>query len=524
MALVQAIKFRDLLAQLSSIETLSFVTDLASSDPQLIIRALTSRFICQSRSSDDDTENQNCNDILSKIIQSRDSDDNKSCDEKLDTLPRRVIGICSSFLDQTSYAALSVTNRSIYLGSNTPILLQELTVKYKSDSDHGLLDICKFQFAKKFILKVPLKDEDSRICDDLAISRYKMKIIASQIAKMSRLQALDLSDVHAEFIAIIANHETTNQRTKSLSVTLWESEIGDYDDEPYDRFVSSITDFKQLQFLKFRNQNDLNPDRYDDDEMMNRSLIESCSNLRGLDLDDRGYGIEYDVLQSIGHRLQYLFLYDRAGCFIHSVGEKKFDFNNLRELRQGSHCANDSLQTVLETSINLEKVELRGKSGNSDLCQQLLKQCERLRYLEVREFRNKDEVLQSLERSLFFNNTIHRDTLKIRINTSSWALERCEECILKLVRLSNALSLNPVDQWMLILYLRCSKMKSSFINDLRSALAASTSDLVVLHDRFDQIILITNSENPGSWTCRPFNFSKRQVFVNRHNFLVKHGS
>ena len=394
MSLVQAIKFRALVAQLSDTDTQSFVTNLALCDPQLIIRSLTSRFICQSRSSDDDTENKKCNDILSTIIQSRDSDDNKSCDDKLDTLPRRVIGICSSFLDQTSYAALSVANRSTYLGSNSPILLQELTVQYKYDSHHSLLDVSTFQFTKKLTLRVPLKL--STFSEDMAISTDKMSIIASQIARMPRIQSLDLSDVNAEFIGIIANLETTNQRIKSLSVTLWESESGENNEEPFDRLSATITAFKQLQFLKFRDHNDLNPDAYDVDGLGSRSLIKSCSNLKGLDLDDSGFGIEYDVLQSIGHRLEYLVLHDNAERFKHSIGEKKYDFNSLRELRQGRGCTKDSILFVLQTSINLEKVQVR---GYSDLLREILMECERLRYLEVHGFDRMDEVLESLERS-----------------------------------------------------------------------------------------------------------------------------
>ena len=99
--------------------------------------------------------------------------------------------------------------------------------------------------------------------------------------------------------------------------------------------------------------------------------------MKGFDLDDSGFGIEYDVLQSIGHRLKYLVLHDQAGRLMHSIGEKKFDFNNLRELRQGSGCTYDSLQMVLKTAINLEKVQLR---GGSDLFHKMLMQRERLRY------------------------------------------------------------------------------------------------------------------------------------------------
>ena len=130
--------------------------------------------------------------------------------------------------------------------------------------------VSRFHFAKKLTLKVPLKHDDS---DELAISTNKMNIIASQIAKMPRLQSLDLNDVNAKFIGIIANHETTNQCIKSLSVTSWESERTENDEDPYDELVASITAFKQLQFLKFIGPNDMNPERYDVDELVHRSLI-----------------------------------------------------------------------------------------------------------------------------------------------------------------------------------------------------------------------------------------------------------
>ena len=64
---------------------------------------------------------------------------------------------------------------------------------------------------------------------------------------------------------------------------------------------------------------------------------------------------------------------------------------------------------------------------------------------------------------------------------------------MKLVRISNALSVNPVDQWMIILYLKSSGMDSSFIDDLRGALATDTFEIVVFPDRNDQVILTTNA-------------------------------
>ena len=86
MALAQAIKFRNLVAELSHAETRSSFTELALSDPELIIRSLSFRFIHQSTRSNECVANAKCNDILSTIIQSRDSEDNESSDDRLETV------------------------------------------------------------------------------------------------------------------------------------------------------------------------------------------------------------------------------------------------------------------------------------------------------------------------------------------------------------------------------------------------------------------------------------------------------
>ena len=489
MALAQAIKFRNLAAQLSPAETRSFVTELALSNPELIIQSLSSRFIHQSRRSEESVANTECNNILSTIIQSRDSDDSELCDNKLDTLPRRVIGICASFLDQASYAALSSTNRSTYLGCNTPILLQELTVKYLSDSSHVCLDISTFPFAKKLTLKVPPENDGIY---GMGISTEKRNIIASQIAKMPRLQSLDLSnlsDMNAELIGIISSHEATNQRTKALFVALRGSQ-----DDPFDRFISSITSFKHIQFLKLWIGIDRLVLHEESQARLTRALVELCSNLQGLEIVNSECGIEWNVLQSIGRRLEYLVLHDHLGRLVDSAEQQQIDFRNLRELQQGRTCPNNSIREITKTANNLEKVKL--PFGRQDLVDEILRKCERLRYLEIEEVNRNyqmDEVLQSLERSLGSTNTMHRDKLKIRINTTETAIAECKECIVKLVRVSNALSVNPVDQWMIILYLENSKMDSSFIDDVRGALAADILDIAVLPDRNDQVILITNA-------------------------------
>ena len=132
MALVPAIEFRNVLAQLTTKETQKFTKDLIVSHPQLIIELLSARFMNQSNKSIKDPLNVHCMDAMFTIILSRDKCDTKSHVARLDTLPLRLIGLCSSYLDQKSNRRLSVCNRSTYLGSNSPVMLQELHGKWQS--------------------------------------------------------------------------------------------------------------------------------------------------------------------------------------------------------------------------------------------------------------------------------------------------------------------------------------------------------------------------------------------------------
>lgn len=128
MALAPAIEFRNLLAQLTAKETQRFITDLTQSHPQLIIELLSSRFINQSSTGTTDPVNSHCIDSISTIILSRDPDKN-SIDSKrvnLNTLPLRLIGLCSSYLDQKSNRRLCLCDRSTYLGANSQLCCKSL--------------------------------------------------------------------------------------------------------------------------------------------------------------------------------------------------------------------------------------------------------------------------------------------------------------------------------------------------------------------------------------------------------------
>ena len=466
MSLAKAIQFNSLAAQLTPIETASFIKDAADSNPQMIMNALSTHFMHKQPIKDNVNYHAQCIVALSTIIQLREDEPHEQSWTKLDALPPGVIGACATYLDQKSYGRLSAVNRAMYSECNSPNLLQELSVRYKSPSDHQLLDFSDFPFAKKLTLVVDLVDAE---IDKIVLNAPRMRVIASQIANMPVLQSLDLSEANAEFVGIIANHETTNQRTQSLSVAHWES-----DDAAFDRFIAAFSKFKHLQCLIMsfhENSGAIN-------DLVLNLFIETCNNLRALDFYDGGTGIQQSVLQTIGHKLQYLKLHDIA---YQMPSKMEIDFANLRELEQ--ECDRKSFDAVFCTATNLEKVYLTGLHGLG-LIDQTLADCERLRYLEITGSATRDlsmeRILRRIKRQICNTELIlsHRNTFKIRIVASLWNEELCSNA---LYRITNALTVKAIDQWMIILDLRFveEENRESFIQKLRTKLEA---EIVVLQD------------------------------------------
>ena len=479
MAIAPAVEFRRLAAQLTETETKTFITDFAASNPQLIIQALGALFINNAKHQNTtDAINVQCNKAVSNIIQSRDSDDADVDAVKLDSMPRAVIGHYASFLDQESYRNVSLCNRTVYLGCNTPSNLAELSVRYVFDSDKLSLDLSRFPFATN--LKIIDESNPDFISED---SIADEAIIASQIAKMTRLQSLDLSQIcwSTRFLGIIANHQETIQRTKYLSVKC-------KNEDDHEQFIANISAFKHLEFLKVK----INYGSIIEWDM--NAIIEMCSNLKGLDFNDKRHGIEVPILRHIGHRLHYLRL-NRA----ESV--KGIKFANLKEFKEGRNCRDNVLGDVFRTAVNLEKVKMKGDAFNANLVQEILTKCKRWKYLEIDTNDAYDvlPVLDAMEYALSEKEKIQRNTLKIRINTSFSSRVEHKEYFLKLGRIIPLLSGSNLDHFMLVLYLRRYELQmDSLFNLLRRTLKDNNFNIVVQQDGNNCIATINN---PGCAIC-----------------------
>ena len=245
-------------------------------------------------------------------------------------------------------------------------------------------------------------------------------------------------------------------------------------------------------------------DPHSPDDSKIKRLIETCGDLMGLDCfddyDHEGSDIEISLLRAIGHRLHFLRINISDSNQIASL--KNVNFANLRQLRDGNGTV-PSIQAILKSAINLEKVSFDDKS---ELIVETLTKCKRLRYLELHRMCDMTGILEALESGLFQTKKLQRDTFKVRINMPpsyippseryNHPIANPQECVIKLDRIINSLSVNNVDQWMIIFDI--SGDQNEFVKGLLGSLAADVATIHVHQDVGGDIVLITN---PGCTIC-----------------------
>eukprot|EP01083_Nonionella_stella_P154946 499871_1 len=131
MSLNKAIQFQHLFSQLTHKERTQFLSQLIGSHLAIILTSLF-RHLSNPNQINEVTE---FNELLSDIIQSRKKKPSPICTTniKLDHFPKAIIGYMASFLPQMSYNRFNLCNRSIYLGCNSPNLLQKLDLSAVND-------------------------------------------------------------------------------------------------------------------------------------------------------------------------------------------------------------------------------------------------------------------------------------------------------------------------------------------------------------------------------------------------------
>ena len=244
----------------------------------------------------------------------------------------------------------------------------------------------------------------------------------------------------------------------------------------------------------------------DSSETSAESVIEMCSNLKGLDFDDCGPYIAPSILQAIGHRLHYLHVYNVSEDG--RVALEKVDFGNLREIRQESCCELVSLRVFLKSAVNVEKVIL--SCQGLTVIKDLLDKYDRLKYIEIDS--SIDKAVGALEKCLFQIKKLCRDTFKIRIIVCFNRTSKCAASfnikwfVTALRRIVNQFWVSKVDQWMIIMSERYSsenkpmdgsKIISYIFEGLRDTVSNEVAHIEVvqgIEGSKKNTLLITNPE------------------------------
>eukprot|EP01084_Bolivina_argentea_P286150 490836_1 len=149
MSLSKAVKFQFLAAQLTENETSLFINKLFQNHPKHINMALFNHMLNVLTTAESD----NINALISNIIESRKKNQQQMRKQslKLDCVPKPLVGVIASFLDQWDYIDFSKCNRYIYLGCNTPNLMQQLILFKKA---HSSINLCLYPSIKSLVLEL----------------------------------------------------------------------------------------------------------------------------------------------------------------------------------------------------------------------------------------------------------------------------------------------------------------------------------------------------------------------------------
>eukprot|EP01084_Bolivina_argentea_P220148 373156_1 len=136
--LSNAIKFRSLADELTKQEFKQFLNKIVDGNrAHLITTSFFNYFIKQhihinteNKNNSDDLDDVNS--MLSDIIQSREQKpkQHSKINIKLNQLPQSIIGYTASFLYESEYFHFQTTNRSIFIGCNSPNMLSVFNLRF----------------------------------------------------------------------------------------------------------------------------------------------------------------------------------------------------------------------------------------------------------------------------------------------------------------------------------------------------------------------------------------------------------
>ena len=399
MSLPELVKFRDLADQLSQHETQQLLLHFSERHARLILSALFVHFQKNPESSQSVIGDMHR--CISNIIETREKDNTNEEDDdsgnpkRLYNLPRALIGVTASFLEQGEYAFFSRTCRSIYLGCNAPNQLQSFDVSHLTGD--AFLDLRRFEFAKCFKFS------------PAQLARLTAHIDGAALRHLERV-VVD-GEQHFVIDSLVADEHIDMRNVTTLECRYLSGPQGTR------QFARLFSKFPNVQYFHVYDiqMTDVNF------ASMRDSVVQQFLALRGLKLCCTSATNTGSLLNAVGEKLECLDFWPDNGVDLSNT-----NFSRLRELNMTVVCrvgGDQVITDILKTAIHLRKVRLDlWASVKTETLTGFFTRCEELEYLEI-QVDVEDEhtcetfewILDCIEKGLFETRSLKRDSIKIRV-------------------------------------------------------------------------------------------------------------
>ena len=432
MSVKEAVRFKYLVHQLSKNEMQNLMIKLLNEQSNIISASLFQYFVNHQNIA------ANVNNIISDTIRQR--DENKKISpthqnqpiiesiHKLDQIPKPLIGHISSFLDQWDYFDLSITNSSIYLGCNTPNMLQELKLYDIDNFTNIYLPI--YSSIKRLEIEMQHFHQTSSISHQPLFNELNtLKLSGTNcndymIQRFIENNCLNLANVTKLSCISFAENINTNTLTKLLSL------------------------FPNLQCLKL--------DEFLCDIDVNK-IKDILPNLIGIHWGDpdQDYSKSKELIHAFADKLQFLSFVEDEHC------DYKFSNVNFKKLKHldGSYLSTNCVMEILQTADNLEEVSIHKSSTMKlneleNIMGKIINTSKSLKYIDYVCQEVGDEAveyaLNGIEKGLFQTKKRGKKEMKVCIHAKCSDTQQAQGLVLNIARTINWLEKSKVNDFMFI--------------------------------------------------------------------------
>eukprot|EP01084_Bolivina_argentea_P127162 224950_1 len=491
MQLNKAIKFRYLSAQLTVTEHRHFIHKLLDYNTNIINSALFYQILNQSINNS--TQSDHINTLVSNIILSRKKKSKPHTTQtiKLDLIPKSLIGVTASFLEQSDYINFSKSNRIIFIGCNSPNLLQQLDLR--KIRNYNSINLSSFPSTKKLSFHLKKFDQFPH---------------AYTLPAINELKCIDINENkkgHSN-IDIFINQNLINTSTITQLKCSWFGKS----DKLFNRhkFIELLTKFPSLQHLHLFfvfvgidcNQ-----------------LKQTLPYLKALTVNGGAETRNKQLILALGSQLQSLAFFSNRGGRDYEL--KNICFGKLKELKL-SRPSVKSIDDILKTAVNLRtisvKTTVRGISlmtgdDAKNVFSKLINSCKLLEYIEfIDEGELIESVLDGIYNGLFETKNMKRKQMKMEI-----VIKECNSVeqdisklfgllVLNVVKIINCLKLSNVCDFMIIVVIDRKIEKKTVMNNLK-AIVSSDIELkqqgkaIIITNKCCKINGYTEKWTTGNW-------------------------